>query len=676
MHNKLINNKRRAFTLVELLIVIAIIGILFIVLVSKVDFATDKAKATGVQTDFRSFQVAIESVAKEHAGLATFGWDTGDTNGDRVRNSYDKGDTNQNGKQDPGEVFVGSKTYGEDWTNVYTLTNPADANDKSAIIALEEAINKNLDPKLHITINDDLTITMANGAKDPWDTEYHGYYITNAANDNKDRGAIIIYSNGANQEFGSEHYIMNGQVTVFVPGNNTIGADDYSIAVYYTSINGYGEVQYISTGFNATQPNVPNVDVVPNLSVDSLQKIYDFQYFESWTDAVDNINGENTPGNLPFGAYENDGERFIVLMHDVVLDERILVTQDINFNLGGHTLKFLSSGIYVKSGQLNLNGTLKGSNVLATAENPRVLQVSAGATLIVDGGTYAAIGEESSQVDMYFSGTVVINDAIIDDLDGATTYAVYLSSTANVTLNNTSIYKTYSMDALSAAIANFKGQLFTNNLYVQHDHTGNSNGYGIIIQGGNAVIKKSTIKAFANYSESQYTVGVYNNTATSNLDIYDSYIYGCHGGVISYGPTYISGGTYEGYGNGGLVLAAQTENYIENATFKQVDMQGGYLDLGGGTNGAAIYVGTKSDVIAYINNCRLFGKDRPLIIGGLKGQTNISVYISNTTLNDKWVRMDSDTHKLYIGIGCNITAENTQRPDSVVITNETYTKPQ
>ncbi len=44
MKNK--NTKRKAFTLVELLIVIAIIGILFIVLVSKVDFATDKAKNT------------------------------------------------------------------------------------------------------------------------------------------------------------------------------------------------------------------------------------------------------------------------------------------------------------------------------------------------------------------------------------------------------------------------------------------------------------------------------------------------------------------------------------------------------------------------------------------------------------------------------------------------------
>lgn len=251
MNNKF--SKRKAFTLIELLIVIAIIGILFIVLVSKVDFATDKAKATGVQTDFRSFQVAIESVAKENAGLATLGWDTGDINGNRIRDSYDKGDTNKNGVQDAGETFVGSKVYDETWTNIYTLTNPADANDKSAIAALEAAINKNLDPKLHITIHDDLTITMANGAQDPWNTEYHGYYITNALNDGKDRGAIIIYSNGANQEWGSEHSIANGIVTVNIPGNNVYGKDDYSIASVYTYKNGYGEIKTTTTGFSQNQ---------------------------------------------------------------------------------------------------------------------------------------------------------------------------------------------------------------------------------------------------------------------------------------------------------------------------------------------------------------------------------------------------------------------------------------
>ena len=202
---KNINSKHRAFTLIELLIVIAIIGILFIVLVSKVDFATDKAKATGVQTDFRSFQLAFDTVAREHQGFSSL-----------VDEDYEQ---------------------------------------------LEMSINKNLDNKLKIDIDADGTITMANGAQDPWNTEYHGYYITNATVDNKDRGAIVIYSNGANQEFGSEHSIANGVVTVNVPGNNKTGKDDYSIAVVYTYVNGYGEVKISTSGFSnnqTTQGNTSN----------------------------------------------------------------------------------------------------------------------------------------------------------------------------------------------------------------------------------------------------------------------------------------------------------------------------------------------------------------------------------------------------------------------------------
>ena len=259
---------KRAFTLIELLIVIAIIGILFIVLVSKVDFATDKAKATGVQTDFRSFQVAFEQVARENSGYATLGWDTGDDNGDRIRNSYDKGDNGagggiaQNGIQDGTEVFVGSKTYGEDWTGTYTLVNPDDSKDASAFVVLENAINSNLDPKLHITItpnadaSGNLTgsaiVTMANQARDPWKNEYHGIYMSNAQTDALDRGTILIYSDGANGKNGCDQQIVGGITEVIVPGSNVDGKDDYAIAVTYSYANGFGEVVSTSFGFNST----------------------------------------------------------------------------------------------------------------------------------------------------------------------------------------------------------------------------------------------------------------------------------------------------------------------------------------------------------------------------------------------------------------------------------------
>ena len=254
--------KKQAFTLIELLIVIAIIGILFIVLVSKVDFATDKAKATGVQTDFRSFQLAFDTVSRENAGFNTFGWDTGDANQNGKRDSYDEGDTNKNGIQDGTEVFTGHKIYSETFTKVYSLKkNGTGSYDRDALNRLEAAINANLDPKLHITIKDDGEIVMANGAQDPWNKEYHGWYITNAEVDGKDRGAIVMYSDGANNTYGSAHEIANGVVTVSVPGNNKDGKDDYSIVSVYTYVNGYGKVQNITTGFGNNQVLSGNTNV-------------------------------------------------------------------------------------------------------------------------------------------------------------------------------------------------------------------------------------------------------------------------------------------------------------------------------------------------------------------------------------------------------------------------------
>lgn len=64
--------KKKAFTLVEILIVVAVIGILFVTLVPRIDFAGDKARETGVKTDFRSFELAAEQVLRENAGLADY----------------------------------------------------------------------------------------------------------------------------------------------------------------------------------------------------------------------------------------------------------------------------------------------------------------------------------------------------------------------------------------------------------------------------------------------------------------------------------------------------------------------------------------------------------------------------------------------------------------------------
>lgn len=61
------NLKKRSFTIIELIVVLATIGILFLALVPRMDSASSKAKVASVQADFRSFYAAAQQVAIEVA---------------------------------------------------------------------------------------------------------------------------------------------------------------------------------------------------------------------------------------------------------------------------------------------------------------------------------------------------------------------------------------------------------------------------------------------------------------------------------------------------------------------------------------------------------------------------------------------------------------------------------
>lgn len=67
----MINQKKKAFTLIELMIVIAIIGILAALLLPKIGSSTNEARNTGVITNANSvFSVCQSSVTKAYSGTA------------------------------------------------------------------------------------------------------------------------------------------------------------------------------------------------------------------------------------------------------------------------------------------------------------------------------------------------------------------------------------------------------------------------------------------------------------------------------------------------------------------------------------------------------------------------------------------------------------------------------
>jgi general secretion pathway protein G len=137
------NTNKKAFTLVELLVVIAIIAILFVVLISKVDFAVDKAKTTGVQTDFRSYQMAMHTVGIEYQGYPE--------NIDELANLLNKNlDRELEVVVDGSELKSNAK---DPWGTNYKLTYTIPEGTRGEIIVHSAG------PDMQFNTADDLTIT-------------------------------------------------------------------------------------------------------------------------------------------------------------------------------------------------------------------------------------------------------------------------------------------------------------------------------------------------------------------------------------------------------------------------------------------------------------------------------------------------------------------------------------
>lgn len=172
---QLVNGKKKGFTLVEILTVVALIAILFVIFVPRLDFSTNKVRETGVQSDFRSYQLAFEQVARQNSGYTYADDDSADGS--------------------VGKLFAEQK--------------------------LANAINSYLDKKLQISLTDAEVISETE-ITDPWGIPY--VFAYDSTND-----SVYLFSAGADKIITSDS--LENLKDSTQEGN----ADNYSISVTYTT---------------------------------------------------------------------------------------------------------------------------------------------------------------------------------------------------------------------------------------------------------------------------------------------------------------------------------------------------------------------------------------------------------------------------------------------------------
>lgn len=188
--------QKSGFTLVEILIVVAVIGILFIALVPRIDFAGDKARETGIKMDFRSFELAAEQLIRENAGLSDFA-DIEALCGDNGINLY----------LDAALKFdtSGSSNKEDQWNQPYTVQIMKDSSDSNPNNGAIVFISNGKDSI--ISDADDnyvLAVTYVNGRIE---TETAGF------SSNIDSTAISSVSAGDSASFAADD--TNGQTVTY-----------------------------------------------------------------------------------------------------------------------------------------------------------------------------------------------------------------------------------------------------------------------------------------------------------------------------------------------------------------------------------------------------------------------------------------------------------------------------
>jgi len=410
-------------------------------------------------------------------------------------------------------------------------------------------------------------------------------------------------------------------------------------------------------------------------SIEELKDRYSFVYYSSINNAITDVNnneiGENADteeAEAEAGIYIDEAENIsVVLLKDTIIEgEKIVPSTDMTINLGGKSIIF-NHYIGIDGGKnrkdtITIDGRLTGSAVIMNGVDGggNLIQTRTN-NFIINGGTYKL--EETTINETYFpvgikinaggTATILDSDIIVSATSPTSTFGVFNSGDAIINDSNILVKATNSK---TYGIYNEKTMIATNNEIKSYANYYNENDVWLSLSQGIA------------------------NASTGNLKVNNCYVMGTHSGIQSEGTISVNGGIYESFGHGGIYFVGSgTTSYVNNSTFQGCEMPEGYI-TNTSSNEAGVYIGGSAEsnnITVYMDNNKIYGLQSPIVLRGTSGEQNNTLYISNSKINlnaSNKIRIDNDTHKLYIGSGCNFGADNTTNPSAVIVTEEIYTK--
>lgn len=395
----------------------------------------------------------------------------------------------------------------------------------------------------------------------------------------------------------------------------------------------------------------------------------DVIYYSSLTSAITgtDVDGDAdaSTGRVAVTSDDETGIKTVKILDDMDLSNTTLnIEESLTLDLNGHEINVTQNpadAVFIRNRSENLviDGSDSGSaiTVNTTAGQKGTILSNMAGTLTINGGTYTA---NTSGAGTYSSSKANQTQAIY----------TYTSTTLNV--SDATIIAT---DSNNGCVNGVTGKADSTMTLTNCDVTVNA-GTSLENRGvhaeGDAVLRDCNIIAKADYTatKSAYTSNSRGVWCQGRLEMYDCYVYGSHAGVTVQGTAYVDGGTYNGYGHGGIYLSGTSgPHYFYNAEFNWAPMaEGTVADSNAGTNGAGFYIGGKSNQTAYFDNCDFNmidgggadwnGTRLPLygiVMRTSGGESNSVVYISNSYVEEANTQMfrgpGANNHTVYNGVG-------------------------